>query len=163
MASAAMGRKKRARMSVRKRTLCLGTAALLMLAAFIPVPMSTLAPAEIVADTPFMITAPIDGVVEQILIAPNSEIAAGQALVRLVDTTHRNEFLLAGQEQSVAQARLRQASLTSFIDNEAKRSLATAQAEQKLALARQDYAKDRLSKTILSLSLIHISEPTRPY
>lgn len=163
VASAAMGRKKRARMSVRKRTLCLGTAALLMLAAFIPVPMSTLAPAEIVADTPFMITAPIDGVVEQILIAPNSEIAAGQALVRLVDTTHRNEFLLAGQEQSVAQARLRQASLTSFIDNEAKRSLATAQAEQKLALARQDYAQDRLSKTTLSAPISGLaiySDPT---
>ena len=163
VASAAMGRKKRARMSVKKRSLCLGTALLLTLAAFIPVPMTTLAPAEIVADSPYMISAPIDGVVEQILVAPNSEISAGQPLARLVDTQHRNEFLLAGQEQSVAEARLRQASLTSFIDNEAKRSLAVAQAEQKLAVARQDYAKDRLSKTILSApvgGLAIYSDPT---
>ncbi len=163
VASAAIGRKKRARMSVKKRSLTLGIAGLLILAAFIPVPMTTLAPAEIVADSPFMITAPIDGVVEEILIPPNSEITQGQPLVRLVDTQHRNEFLLAGQEQSVAQARLRQASLTSFIDNEAKRSLAVAQAEQKLAVARQDYAQDRLSKTTLSAPVAGLaiySDPT---
>ena len=161
--SAALRRKKRARMSVKKRTIFLSAVCFLALAAFIPVPMTTLAPAEIVADSPYMITAPIDGVVEQILIPPNSEVTLGTPLVRLVDTQHRNEFLLAGQEQSVAEAKLRQAALTSFIDDTAKRNLAVAQAEQKLAGARQDYARDRLSKTVLSAAvpgLAIYSDPT---
>ncbi len=163
IAAAAMGRKKRARMSVKKRTLFLGTIALHALAAFIPVPMTTLAPAEVVAETPFMITAPIDGVVESILIPPNSEVTKGTKLVRLVDISYRNEFILARQEQSVADAKLRQASLASFIDNKAKREIAIAQAEKALAGARQDYARDRLSKTILTApknGLAIYSDPT---
>ena len=149
VASVAMGRKKRARMSVRKRTVFLGTIALLALISLIPVPMTTLAPAEIVADSPYMITAPIDGVIESILIPPNTVVTKGTTLARFVDTAHRNDFILAGQEQTVAEAKLRQASLTSFIDDTAKRQIAVAKAEKSLAAARQNYAKDRLSKATL--------------
>jgi len=163
IAAMAMGRKKRARMSVRKRTVFFGTIALLALASFIPVPMTTLAPAEIVAESPYMMTAPIDGVVEAILIPPNTEVVQGTDLVRFVDTSYRNEFILAGQEQTVADAKLRQASLTAFIDDKAKRELAVAQAEKALAAAKQDYARDRLSKTILTApknGLAIYSDPT---
>ena len=48
----AMGRKKRARMSIKKRLWFFGTVASLALISLIPVPLTTLAPAEIVADTP---------------------------------------------------------------------------------------------------------------
>jgi len=163
IAAMAIGRKKRARMSVKKRTIFLGTIAVLALASLIPVRMTTLAPAEIVAENPYVITAPIDGVVETILISPNSEVTEGSKLVRLVDTSYRNELILAGQEQSVADAKLRQASLTSFIDDKAKRNLAVAQAEKSLAHAKQDYARDRLSKTVLTApkdGLAIYSDPT---
>jgi hypothetical protein len=161
--AAAMGRKKRPRMSLKKRNVLLGTTLLLALASVIPVPMSTLAPAEIVASDPFVITAPIDGVVESILVRPNAEITEGTLLLRLVDTTYRNEYILAGQEQSVADAKLRQASLASFIDNDAKRGIALAKAEKAMASARQDYARDRLSKTEISApkaGLAIYSDPT---
>ena len=159
----AIGRKKRARMSIKKRFWFFGTVATLALISLIPVPLTTLAPAEIVADTPYIITAPLEGVVESILIPPNTEVIKDTPLINLVDTTYRNEFILAEQEQSVADAKLRQASLTSFIDNEAKRELAVAQAEKALAAARQDYARDRLSKTVLKAprnGLAIYSDPT---
>lgn len=159
----AMSRKKRARMSIKKRFWFFGTVAALALISLIPVPLTTLAPAEIVADTPYIITAPIEGVVESILIPPNTEVTKDTPLINLVDTTYRNEFILAEQEQSVASAKLRQASLTSFIDNEAKRELAVAQAEKSLAAARQNYARDRLSKTVLKApknGLALYSDPT---
>lgn len=53
--------------------------------------------------------------------------------------------------------------MTSFIDNEAKRELAVAQAEKSLAAARQNYARDRLSKTVLKApknGLALYSDPT---
>jgi len=150
MASMAMKRKTTKRVTIRKRVVLWSGAALLGLTAFIPVPMTTLAPAEIVADTPYMITAPIDGVIDSILVPPNSLVEAGTELIRFVDTSYRNEFILAGQEQSVAEAKLRQASLTSFINDTAKRNIAVIKAEKSLANARQDYARDRLSKTILT-------------
>jgi len=163
ISAAAIGRKKRARMSLKKRSYFFGTIILLGLLSLIPVPMTTLAPAEIVADAPYVITAPIDGVVESILVKPNTEVQENTPLLRLVDVTYRNEYILAGQEQSVADAKLRQAALTSFIDNKAKREIAVAKAEKAMASARQDYARDRLSKTVVNTpkaGLAIYSDPT---
>jgi len=56
-----------------------------------------------------------------------------------------------------------QASLASFIDDAAKREIAIARAEASLAVARQDYAQDRLSETTLSAphkGLAIYSDPT---
>ena len=161
--AAAMGQKKRARMTVKKRNIFYGTLITLALISFIPVPMTTLAPAEIVAENPYIITAPMDGVVEQILVPPNTLVTKKMPLVRLVDTTYKNEYILAEQEQFVADAKLRQASLTSFIDNKAKREIAVAKAEKNMASARQNYARDRLSKTVIQTpksGLAIYSDPT---
>jgi len=161
--SSAMGQKKRSRMSLKKRYYFYGTLVTLALLSLIPVPMTTLAAAEIVAEKPFVITAPMDGVVEEILVPPNSMVDQDTSLIRLVDTTYKNEYILAEQEQFVADAKLRQASLTSFVDNTAKRELAVAQAEKTMASARQNYAKDRLSKTIVKAPISGLaiySDPT---
>jgi len=146
---AALGRKRRARMAPRKTIGVLSTITILALAAFIPVPMTELAPAEIVADTPFIVTAPIDGVVDNILVPPNTPVSAGALLARLNNTSYLNEFKLAGQEKNVAETKLRQASLSAFIDEKSKREIAVAKAEKSLALARERYAQDRLNKTEL--------------
>ncbi len=163
VSAAAMGRKKRARMSIKKRSYFLGTVLILGLISLIPVSMTTLAPAEVVAEAPYVITAPIDGVVESILVPPNTEVSIDTPLLRLVDTTYKNEYILAKQEQAVADAKLRQASLTSFIDNTAKRDVAVAQAEKSMAGARKNYARDRLSKTVVNApkaGLAIYSDPT---
>jgi len=161
--AAAMGQKKRARMTLKKRNYFYGTLLALGLISCIPVPMTTLAPAEIVAERPFVITAPMDGVVKEILVPPNTLVNEETALIRLIDTTYKNEYILAEQEQLVADAKLRQASLTSFIDNKAKREIAVAQAEKKMASARQNYARDRLAKTTIKApksGLAIYSDPT---
>jgi len=147
--SAALGAKRRAKLSPKKRTILFSSLALCAVAAFIPVPMTELAPAEIVADDPFMITAPIDGVMDAISVPPNTEVEAGQSLGRLNDLSYRNEYALAVDDMQLADARLRQASLTAFIDETAKRDIAVAGAERALAEARKAYAHDRLGKTEL--------------
>ena len=70
-------------------------------------------------------------------------------LVQFEDTALRNELILARQEFNLAEARRKQASLRAFVDNDAKREFAIAQAEVKLAAAKTDYARDRLSQTLL--------------
>ncbi len=140
---------KRARMAPRKRNLFYGTLAALALIGMIPIPMTTLAPAEVVADTPFILSAEFDGVIKDVLVAPNAEVKAGDALVRLDDVTLRNELVLAEKELQLAEVRRRMAGLRAFVDAEAKRELAVADAETELATARRNYARDRLDKTVL--------------
>ncbi len=140
---------KRARMMPRKRNLFYGTVAVLALIGIIPIPMTTLAPAEVVADTPFILSAEFDGVIKEIFVTPNAEVKAGDPLVQLDDVTLRNELILAEKELQLAEVRRRMSGLRAFVDAEAKRELAVADAEAELAIARRDYAKDRLDKTIL--------------
>ncbi|GGX73095.1 hypothetical protein GCM10011309_23780 [Litorimonas cladophorae] len=140
---------KRARMAPRKRNLFLGTVGALALIGLIPIPMTTLAPAEVVADSPFILSAEFDGVIKDILVAPNAQVKAGDALVQLDDVTLRNELILAEKELQLSEVRRKMAGLRAFVDAEAKRELAVANAEADLAKARRDYAQERLDKTIL--------------
>ena len=140
---------KRARMAPRKRNLFYGTILALGLIGMIPIPMTTLAPAEVVADTPFILSAEFDGVIKDMLVAPNAKVHAGDPLVRLDDVTLRNELVLAEKELQLAEVRRRMAGLRAFVDAESKRELAVADAEAELAKAHRDYAQERLEKTIL--------------
>ena len=149
-AAMALRRKARPRLNIGKRAGLWAITTSLILAGFIPVPMTSLAPAEIVSSQPFMVTAPFDGVIETLLVAPNTAVTTGTPLIRFVDTAYLNEFKLAEQEQSVAEAKLRQASMAAFIKDAAQADMAVANAEKSLAEARKNYAQDRLSKTVLT-------------
>jgi len=144
---AALSAKPRDVISRRRKWILSGAALIALIIGCIPVPVVTLAPAETVADAPFIMAAPMDGVIEDILIAPNSPVEAGTVLAKMVDTEFKSELQIATREEHVAEARLRQASLSSFIDEAAKRDLAVASAETSLARARTQYAQAQFSKT----------------
>lgn len=146
----ALGAKKRARYTPRKKMIAAGTALALALVFCIPVPVSSLAPAEIVAGRPHIITPALDGVIKIIHAAPNSRVTQGDVLITLENTDLQNELSIARQERSVATARLRKASLSAFVDAQTKREIAVATAEQALAQTRMDYAAQRLSKTVIT-------------
>ena len=120
---------------MRSRTAILAAlAGAAFLAGFIPVPLSVLAPAEVTAAKPFVVAAPIDGVVERVKVEPNTRVKAGTALFEYNDVELRNRLELAGQAVAVAAARYEQAERNSFREARAKRELAVAKSE--LALKR---------------------------
>ncbi len=145
----ALAKARRKPATARRKAIVSGLALLALIGLAIPVPVTTMAQAEITAKDPFIVTAPMDGVIDEIHVKPGIMVRKGTLLATLNDTTYRNEYTLSGEEAAVAAARYRQISLSAFIDNDAKRDLAVVQAEQQLAGARQDYAAERLAKTQL--------------
>jgi hypothetical protein len=125
-------------------------AAALVLGALVPVPMTTLAPVEIVAKNPQRVTAPIDGVIEEIFVDPNQPVKTGQPLLRFEETTLRNRFKLAEQEMLLARARFDRATHAAFTDQTARHEIAQAQAELDLKQAESDYAADLLARSVVS-------------
>ncbi len=111
---------------------------------FIPVPLTVLAPAEVVPQKPFIVAAPIDGVVEEVVVKPNAEVKEGDVLVRFVDTKMRNRYELAEQEVSIARSKLKRFTQAAFDDPDAKRNLKIAASELRLKLAERDYAHELL-------------------
>ena len=116
-------------------------------AGFLPVPLTVLAPAEVSATSPVVIAAPLDGVLETVMVKPNTMVKKGDLLFRFNSTDLNNRVDIAGQNVQVAEARYLQAQRNSFADPVAKRDLAIALSELKLKAAEYDYTRDLLART----------------
>ena len=78
-----------------RTVLTVAVAVLVFGAMWIPVRQSVLAPAEIVPLEPTVVRAPLDGVVERIVVQPNQDVAAGEVLLTLDPTQIRNRLDVA--------------------------------------------------------------------
>ncbi|MBR9879203.1 MAG: HlyD family efflux transporter periplasmic adaptor subunit [Gammaproteobacteria bacterium] len=117
--------------------------------ALVRVPLSVLAPAEVVPEAPFVVAAPLAGVVEKILVTPGARVSRGDPLVQLVDLGLRNDFEVAERKVQVARSRALRLQQAAISRAEAKRELATAQSELRLAEAERDYARQRLGEAVI--------------
>jgi multidrug efflux pump subunit AcrA (membrane-fusion protein) len=141
-------------------------AAILLLSAiastFIPVSLSVLAPAEVTAIAPHVVAAPLDGVIERILVSPNQPVKEGEPLVQLSEMSLRNELSVAEQNIRVAEANLKKISQGALADPKMRAELAVANSELALAAAKRDYAKDMLERTLLLAPIAGIAVYTDP-
>ncbi|MCX5728513.1 MAG: HlyD family efflux transporter periplasmic adaptor subunit, partial [Nitrospirae bacterium] len=112
----------------------------------IPVPMSTLAPAKIVAKDPLIVSAPIDGVIAEILVLPNTVVSEGQVLFKYEDTTFRSEYEISERNLDVAMAQYRRAAQGSFVEAAQKAEVPLLKAEVELRETERNYAHERLTK-----------------
>jgi multidrug efflux pump subunit AcrA (membrane-fusion protein) len=91
----------------------------------IPVRLSVLAPAEIVALHATAVSAPLDGVVKSFQVDPNQGVKRGQPLFTLDDTTLRNRRDVAQQALAVARADALRATQKAFDNAQSKSELAS--------------------------------------
>ncbi len=142
------GRIVRTKILTKKRAI-LG-AAFLGVLCLLPVNITALAPVEVAPLDPFVIAAPFDGVVEDMLIDPGAKIHEGDVVINFEDVHQRNEFELAARREAVAEARFLRASQGAISDPRAKRELDVAKTEHELAKAEKIYANDLFAKTRLA-------------
>jgi multidrug efflux pump subunit AcrA (membrane-fusion protein) len=114
-----------------------------------PVSLTTLAPLEIVARDPFLVTAPMDGIIESIPVSPGSAVKRGEILVRFASTVLRNRHEVAEREVEVADTRVKKTMLAAVSDMRARHELAIAQAELAVKTAERDYARDMLTRSVV--------------
>ena len=129
------------------RWLMVATPLMVLALFFIPVPMTSLAPFEVIARNPTLVTAPIDGAILDVLSEPNSSVKAGDLLFRFDDTVLRSESSIAEQRAVVAETKLSTAQNGAFTEIDMKRALGELQAEVDLAHAERDYAKSLLERS----------------
>ena len=134
---------------LRSRLLMAGAVAALLCLAF-PVPLTVLAPGQIVPRDPYVVAAPIEGIVDEIVVEPNTVVTEGSPLLRLVDTTLRNELELSESQVRVAETKLKREAQAAFEESDAKRELRLAMSELQLKQAERNYASDLLSKASIS-------------
>lgn len=102
-------------------------ALLAVLALFIPVRLTVLAPAELVPAHPSVIRAPLDGIVDRVLVQPNQTVSAGTPLFEFDRTTLASRLLVAEQALATAEAEYRQFAQQAVFDARSKAQIATLQ------------------------------------
>jgi multidrug resistance efflux pump len=115
--------------------------------ALFPVQMTALAPVEVVARHPFVVSAPFSGVISSIDVPPNAPVRKGQLLMRFDDMKFRNEQSVAAQKAQVAVARVERSTTASFAKADEAHDIGIEQAEAQVASADLNYARDMMAKT----------------
>lgn len=109
----------------RKRNRWLIAGALLA-SLFIPVRLSVLAPAEVIALNAVAVAAPQDGVVGSFAVTPNARVKAGDLLFSLDDSSLLNRLAVSRKALEIAQADAHVAQQRAFDDVKSKADVAVA-------------------------------------
>lgn len=115
-------------------------------ALFIPVHLTTLAPAEVVAAQAEIVASPMQGVVNKVLVTPNQKVKQGDLLFNLENTQLQSEAEVAQKALEVARVDYLRASQQSFANINAQAELKYLKAKIDEQLAALNYAKTRLSR-----------------
>jgi hypothetical protein len=135
------------RRNISRRRLAIAMALLALLV--LPVRLTALAPAEIVAKEPMIIAAPIDGVIEEIPVDPSAMVNPGAILIKFSDIMLRNRQEVARREVAVAEAKVKQLTLLSFNDAKGRHEVGLAETELALRRTELSYASEMLERSIV--------------
>lgn len=114
--------------------------------------LSALAPVEVIAQDPMVISAPMDGAVREIKVLPNQPVTKGDVLAVLEDSELSNQLEVARRALFVAQAELRTTQQSGFFDPKQKGRIAELEAQALLRKAELDYAQERLDRATIRAS-----------
>lgn len=120
----------------------LGLIALMLL----PVRLTALAPAEVVAASPIVVSAPVEGVIADLPVDPNTEVREGDLILTFVDTKLRNGAEVAARNAVVAEAKYRKAVQGAFGSARDNQEVAIARAELDVKKAEAAYAAEMLER-----------------
>ncbi|RTZ57973.1 MAG: hypothetical protein DSZ33_06790 [Gammaproteobacteria bacterium] len=115
-------------------------------AMFIPVHISVLAPAEVVATDPVIVSAPSAGVVKSIHVKPNQAVKKGDLLFSLDDADVRSKYEVARKEAALAQADYHRATQKAFGDMDSRAQLKLLDARVKQKQLEVNYLGDLLNR-----------------
>ncbi len=117
---------------------------------FLPVPLTVLAPFEVVAAKPQIVTSPLDGAIASIEVPPSSNVVQGQVLFRFDTTTLQADANIAAEKARVAAAKLETAQNGAFGAEEYRNSLGILEKEFDLAQIEHAYAETLLKRANVS-------------
>ena len=128
-------------------TMAVWTIIIFLLLVFVkPIKLSALAPAEIIAKEPTIVSSPMDGVIADIKFSPNTRVAEGEVLLVFEDTNLRNEYNVTEKTLAVAEAEYRKAAQGSFKDAKSKAQVALLKSQTELQKSKLEFAREMLSK-----------------
>jgi hypothetical protein len=126
-----------------------GLLGLLLATLLIPVRLTALAPTAVAARSPVLVTAPLNGVIEEVHVESNQAVTPGTLLATYDKTTLNSRFEVANSALAVASAAYRTGQQAAFSDPREKERLAELKAQAELRQAEREFARQQLSRADL--------------
>ncbi|NPT55210.1 efflux RND transporter periplasmic adaptor subunit [Paraburkholderia elongata] len=126
---------------VRRRAL-----AALALLCVAPVPLTVLAPAEVTAKDPFVVRAPLDGVIDRLYTQPNQRVTPGTPLFALDSTTLASRNAVANKNFDTAQEEYRQTAQLAVTDDKNRLDMALRKGKLDESQVELDYTARELAR-----------------
>lgn len=132
---------------LNSRKVRLGVLVAVVSLGFVPVRLTVLSPAEIIAKESLLVTSAIAGAVREVLVKPGDQVVIDQPLVQMDRTEFQGAFDVAQRELERTQAELRTAEQAGYVDRRKKSELAELEFQVELKTIERDYLKTKLSQT----------------
>jgi hypothetical protein len=129
----------------RRRAVQIGLVLLVLLA--VPVRLTVLAPAELVAADATVVRAPLDGVIERFRVQPNQAVKRGQVLFNFDEAPIASRLDVARQALATAEVEYRQVAQLALADTRAKGQLAAVLGRIEEKRAEADFLADQFKRS----------------
>ncbi|MCB1136621.1 MAG: HlyD family efflux transporter periplasmic adaptor subunit, partial [Chlamydiia bacterium] len=131
-----------------KKTALIATSIILVLALFaIRVPLRVVAPCEVVAREPIYITAPIEGIIDQLVVTPGALVKEGDLLYRYNADEALSNLSVATKQVELMQRSVQRAIALGSTDEKALRELSLLRIK-----LEQEQARLKLAQTVADKS-----------
>lgn len=107
----------------------------------LPVRLSVLAPAELVAANPEVVRSPLDGVVERVLVEPNQRVQAGDPLFEFDSAAIQSQLQVAERALDTLGAEYRQRAQQALVDEPSRAALAVISGRTEEQRAEVEYLR----------------------
>lgn len=131
---------------LRRRKAWWKIALALLVICLIPVRLSALAPAEVTPVDPFVVRAPLDGVIDSLKVVPNQPVKTGALLFNLDATTLRSRYASARKAYETAQEEYRQSAQQAVTDDKSKLQMAERRGDLAQKAVDVAYSADQLAR-----------------
>lgn len=118
----------------------------LALVCVIPLHLSLLAPAEVTPKDPFVVRAPLEGVIDRLYVQPNQLVVAGTPLLGLDATTLQSRYALARKDFDTAQEEYRQTAQLAVTDDRNRLDMAERKGKLDQSAVQLDYTAEQLAR-----------------
>ncbi|MBX3619152.1 MAG: HlyD family efflux transporter periplasmic adaptor subunit [Rhizobacter sp.] len=116
------------------------------LVCLVPIRVTALAGAEVVPKEPFLVRAPLDGVIERFDVRPNQAVKAGDALFSLDTTALRTHYEVARKAFDTAQEEYRQSAQAAVTSDKNRADIALRRGQLQEKQVELEYTSGQLQR-----------------
>jgi len=117
-----------------------------LLACAVPVRLTALAQAEVVPTDPFMVRAPLDGVIDRFDVRPNQPVKAGTPLFSLDTTALRARMAMAQRAMDTAQEEYRQSAQIAVTSDKGRADIALRRGKLQEKAVEMNFSAEQLDR-----------------